>query len=277
MSDINEILNYRTTSSSSSSSSFLDQTKDSLFKLPSKTINMFTSGEPRLIEHLTAQEALIELSSDDVNNNDNILKSIETQVVIKDDSIREVQNETDQIYKFIYTIFIGIFILIILGIFTYVKNILQLNNNIYMLFVIIIIFSYVIYIMYIYNFMYMKDTTNKILNFIKYGKVELTNKVDFNLLPTSIYKDNLCKKRTAEMNPNVVSNTTSSNISSSSSNNIQSNNYRNLPTGEEGTHFYNDGDAPKLLMYPTQVPSTQYGDIVYPDSDRDQVDKTYRL
>ena len=45
-----------------------------------------------------------------------------------------------------------------------------------MLFVGIILFSYVVYIMYIYDFMYMKDSINKILNFIKYGKFDITPK-----------------------------------------------------------------------------------------------------
>ena len=61
-------------------------------------------------------------------------------------------------------------IIFILGIFTYAKNILQLNQKIYFLFVFLILFSYVIYIMYIYDFMFMKDSIDKILNYIKYGK-----------------------------------------------------------------------------------------------------------
>ncbi len=244
--DIQEILNYRTVSNES------------------------------IQENYTVQDALVELTNDDVMNNDDVLKSIETQIVVKNDAIHELQNNTDQMYRFIYAVVIGIFVIFILGIFTYVKSILQLSNNIYMLFVGIILFSYVLYIMYIYDFMYMKDSINKILNFIKYGKFEITPKINFNLLPKSVYNDILCKKRAAQRNPNVVSDEESKNLSSLSST-IKLNNYNNLPTGEESTYYYNDGDAPKLLMYPTRPPSTQYGDIVYPDSNRNHVDKTYRL
>ncbi len=236
-------------------------------------LNYRTSSNKLIQENYTSQEALIDLTTDDINNNDDILKSVESQIVIKNDAIYEVQNNTDQMYRFIYTIVIGIFVIFILGIFTYVKNILQLSNNVFMLFVGIIIFSYVMYIMYIYDFMYMKDSINKILNYIKYGKLEITPKINNNLLPETTYHNNLCKKRAAQRNPIIVSEEESNNTSSIK----KTNNYTNLPINEDNIYYYNDGDAPKLLMYPTIPPSTQYGEIYYPDSNRNHVDKTYQL
>ncbi len=187
-------------------------------------------------ENKESHEILSNINDTIINNGLVYLEDSQKQIISKNNSINELNNNTSLLYNYIYSIFITILVLIILGIITYIKN--TLNENIYMTLVILVILSYLFYIMYLFNIMYVQNSVNKILTFIRTGQPEV-GKITLGKLPKSAYIKELCKKKKA-----LETNTeNSSNIKKDTSSEL-STKYKN------DAYYYNDNNAPKQQLYP---------------------------
>ncbi len=204
------------------------------------------------IEHLTLAEDSIQKISiiDDINVNMNInnLETTQKQIISKNNSIDELTNNTSLLYNYIYTIFITILVIIVLGIITYLKSILNINENMYMTLIILTLLSYIFYILYLYNIMYVKDSINKIINFIRTGRFEI-GKIKFGKVPQSVYIQQLCKKKEALIQ---LYEEEDNNIHSKLINGKEL--IKTLP--ENNGYYYNDNNAPKQQMLPLVTSST---------------------
>ncbi len=178
-----------------------------------------------------------------ININNRELEFSEKQVVSKNNSIDEINNNTSLLYNYIYSIFITILVIIILGIITYLKNILNINENMYMTLIILTLLSYIFYIMYLFNIMYIQNSINKIINFIRTGRFEL-GEIKLGKVPQSVYIQQLCKKKKAlealeEEGENINSKLMSGSKFLAS-----------IPATDNNAYFYNDGNAPKHQILP---------------------------
>lgn len=250
----------------------MDPIVDNILQL--RTLNEAFSKEQ---EDFTSADQLNQIYTSDLNKKDYVLKRLESKITSNNVSHREVEEDTNRLYKIIYVIFMTVFVLVILGIFTHIKNALSLSNKVYMLFVSLILMSYLFFIMYLYNWMYVKDSTNNLLHFVKYGTFD--QKFEFSLggdLPHDVYVKDLCRKKAAQTNPVVVSENPEEEEASKF---IKSSAFRKSLPDNRDVHFYNDGNAPKLMMYPTSTPESDYGMIYYPDSNsnRREYERTYQL
>ncbi len=223
------------------------------------------------VEHLTLTPTtqLDAIYVDNILEKDNILDNVESKITSNKLSVQELTNNTEETYRIIYVIFITILVLVLLGVFTYIKNILSMSDKIYMTFVAFILVSYLFYIMYLYNWMYAKDSINKLNNYIKYGKFDVDINIDLKM-PLSMYVANECKKRNALKNAKIVS---EDEDIEEESRFIKSSDFRKKLPDNRDVGFYNDGDAPKLLAYPmdpdtlSPKPNKDYGKIYYTDYD----------
>lgn len=189
----------------------------------------------------------------EINSGIQYLETSEKQIVSKNNSINEVNENTSLLYNYIYTIFITILVIIILGIITYLKNVLNMNESMYMILIILTILSYVFYIMYLFNIMYVQESVNKIINFIRTGRFEIGG-INLGKVPQSVYIQELCKKQ------KVLKSVTSE----ENNNEMLIKNNKSLapiPNVDDKNHyFYNDNNAPKQQLYPViKNKDAQYG------------------
>ncbi len=205
-----------------------------------------------------------------INSGIGFLEDLQKQIISKNNSIQELDNNTSLLYNYIYTIFITILIVIILGIITYVKNILNISESMYMTLVILVILSYVFYIFYLFNIMYVQDSINKIITFIRTGRFEISG-VTFGKLPHSTYVQELCKKKKAL--PSIYTEE-----DNSESGMLKSGNYKaKIPDTINNALFYNDNNAPNLQYFPV-VTGNKFSIVnVDSDSTTNSVRNTTRL
>jgi hypothetical protein len=218
--------------------------------------------------------------NDQLFSKDSILQSIESKITSNRLSVYELEESTQSMYKRVYAIFVGVMVVILIGLMGGIRS---RSEKVYMVSVAFILFSYVLYLFYFFNWMYVRDGIQNIRNALMIGKID-TAKINLNPLPQQLYMDDLCRKKKAAMNPKIVSSQKSEEEEDEKDTRfISSSAFRKSLPDNRDVLFYNDGDAPKLLQYPTKVPKTDYGMIYYPDHDsvkrgvRGEVDKTYQL
>jgi hypothetical protein len=205
-----------------------------------------TSEEYNNLEHYNNTQAInkiSEINDNIINNGVQFLEASEKQIVSKNNTINEVNNNTSLLYNYIYTIFITILVIIILGIITYLKQVLNLNENMYMVLIVLTILSYIFYVMYLFNIMYTQESINKIFNFIRTGQFEL-GPINLGKVPQSVYIQQLCKKRKA------LETTTQQDSTDSS---LINNNVFKAPrpnVDDKNALFYNDHNSPKQQLFP---------------------------
>ena len=189
------------------------------------------------IEHYNETESSRKIS-DYQDNQMNIglqyLENSEKQIISKNNSIHEINNNTSLLYNYIYTIFITILVIILLGVITYLKNVLNINENMYMTLIFLTLLSYIFFIMYLFNIMYTKDSIQKIINFIRTGRFEF-GEITLGKLPQSVYIQQLCKKKKALESTSFE----------------ESKSVSPIPNIDDKNHyFYNDNNAPKQQILP---------------------------
>jgi hypothetical protein len=205
------------------------------------------SEEYNTLEHYNNTQAInkiSEINDNIINDGVQFLETSEKQIVSKNNTINEVNNNTSLLYNYIYTIFVTILVIIILGIITYLKQILNLNENMYMVLIILTILSYLFYIMYLFNIMYTQESINKIFNFIRTGQFEL-GPINLGKVPQSVYIQQLCKKQKALETTSQQDNSTDSSLIN--------NNVLKAPrpnVDDKNALFYNDHNSPKQQLFP---------------------------
>jgi hypothetical protein len=213
--------------------------------------------------------------NNDLYIRDVILQHVENKITSNRQSIDELEESTQGMHRVMYAIGVGVIVLILIGILTGVKGVVGLKDKSYMILVLFLLFSYLLYLFYLFNWMYVRDGIQKIK---LVGQVDIDSAL-LNPLPKQLYVEDLCRKKRAQMNPKVVSSTKNENEEEESSKFVSSSSFRKSLPDNKNVYFYNDGDAPKLLQYPTKVPKTNYGMIYYPDQNgnRKKVERTYQL
>ncbi len=202
--------------------------------------------ESENMEHYNNNEASVkisEINDNIINDGVQFLETSEKQIVSKNNTINEVNNNTSLLYNYIYTIFVTILVIIILGIITYLKQILNLNENMYMVLIILTILSYLFYIMYLFNIMYTQESINKIFNFIRTGQFEF-GAVTLGKVPQSVYIQQLCKKQKALETTSQQDSTDSSLINNSVFKAPRPN------VDDKNALFYNDHNSPNQQLFP---------------------------
>jgi hypothetical protein len=216
-------------------------------------------------ENFTPQESLniiSQINDAHISAGIDFLESNEKQIISKNNSIDEMNNNTSLLYNYIYSIFITILIVIILGIVTYLKNVLNMSESIYMTLVILIIVSYIFYIFYLFDIMYVQNSINKILTFFRTGQFEISAPT-LGKLPHSVYVKELCKKKKALAQTNLQQVGEEDNSESSM---LKKGTYKpTIPTKTNDALFYNDNNAPNLQYFP--VVSTNKFSIINVDAD----------
>ncbi len=220
------------------------------------------------IEHYddnTSVQIISNINDAIMNNGLNELENSKKQIISKNNSIYELQQNTSLIYNYIYSIFLFIFVIILLGIITYLK--VKMSQNMYQILIIFVILSYIFYVMYLFNIMYVKDGISKIIHLIRYGRFE-SEKVILNKLPQSLYMKELCKKKKS--------------LEIAEEDDIYSlmkkGTYKPpIPNTKNNAYVYNDNNAPNLQLYPE--PKGDKFKINYVDSDEQSKEfvKTMRL
>ncbi len=232
-------------------------------------------NDSMLIEHYNTTESINKISTyqdNEINNGIQFLETSEKQIVSKNNSINEVNENTSLLYNYIYTIFITILVIIILGIITYLKSVLNINENTYMILIIFTILSYLFYVMYLFNIMYAQESINKIMNFIRTGSFELGT-VNLGKVPQSVYIQQLCKKQKALATATLQEEDNEILIKDGKS-------LASIPNVDDKNHyFYNDNNAPKQQLYPIIKNSdASYAiEIVDSDINRRNIINTSRL
>ncbi len=221
------------------------------------------------IEHYSINEAsqiLSNINDAEINSGVQLLETSQKQIISKNNSIDELNNNTTLLYSYIYSIFITILVVIILGIITYLKNILNINENMYMILVLFVIISYICYIFYLFDIMYVKNSITKIITFFRTGRFEI-NSVTLGKLPASAYVQELCKKKKA-LKQNIMED------EDSESNMLKSGKYKaKIPNTTNNAYFYNDNNAPNLQYSPV-VTNSKFSII---NVDADNVKDSKRL
>lgn len=213
---------------------------------------------------------LSDINDDEINTGLLFLESSQKQIISKNNSINEINNNTSLLYNYIYSIFITILIVIILGIVTYLKNVLNMNESIYMTLVILIIVSYIFYIFYLFDIMYVQNSINKILTFFRTGQFEISAPT-LGKLPYSVYVQELCKKKKALAQTNLQEE------DDSESSMLKNGKYKpTIPNKTNNAFFYNDNNAPNLQYFPV-VTNSKFSIINVDSDNKDNIRKTNRL
>lgn len=202
------------------------------------------------------------------------LESSEKQIISKNNSINEINNNTSLLYNYIYSIFITILVVIILGIITYLKNVLNMSESMYMTLIILVLVSYIFYIFYLFDIMYVQNSINKILTFFRIGQFEISVPT-LGKLPHSVYIQELCKKKKALAQTNLQQ---VGEEDDSESSMLKKGKYKpNIPNRTNNALFYNDNNAPNLQYFPV-VTSNKFSIInVDADSNIRNIRNTTRL
>ncbi len=214
-------------------------------------------------ENIDSETTINNHYNDELFSKDSILQSIESKITSNRLSIHELEESSESMYKTIYAILVGVMVVILVGLMSGLRS---RSEKAYIFSVAFILFSYVLYLFYLYNWMYVRDGIQKLRNRLMIGKIEVKTP-NLNPLPQQLYVEDLCRKKKAAMNPKVVSSTPSEEEEEEPSRFITSSAFRKSLPDNRDVLFYNDGDAPKLLQYPTKTPETNYGMIYYPDDD----------
>jgi hypothetical protein len=201
-------------------------------------------------------EILSKINDYEMNNMFNELDMTERKVVIKNNSIDEINKSTDLIYNYVYIILMGVFVLIIITFLFYTlnnKNNSNSNNNnnnvLYKIFISFILLSYIFYIMYLLNIMFVKESIDKIIHFFRTGRFEI-NISKMEPLPRDNYLKQLCLKRKA-LKKKPENNDSNNNVELISASSLLS----TIP--ENNAYYYNDNNAPKQQLYPQLSSSNQ--------------------
>ncbi len=189
-------------------------------------------------------ETLSKIDDNLVNKGIDYLEQISRQVVSKDNSVNELTENTSLYYRYIYSIFMALLIILILGIVTYLKSAFNISENTYLLIIIFIILTYIFYVMYLFNIMYVKDSINKILHFFRTGRFEIGT-VKLGNMPKSVYMQQLCKKR--QELEDVLDEEDFEKIDPKS---LSKTDYLANITNTNNAYVYNDNTAPNLQLYP---------------------------
>ncbi len=224
------------------------------------------------IEHYnssTAFDRISEINDIQINAGLENLEYSEKQIVSKNNSINELNNNTSLLYNYIYSIFITILVIIILGIITYLKNVLNINENMYMTLIILTLLSYIFYIMYLFNVMYIQDSINKIINFIRTGRFEF-GEIKLGKIPQSVYIQQLCKKKKALEALEEEDQNMNSKLMNGSK-------FLDSINTDNDAYFYNDGNAPKQQLLPNVTNNKFEIYNVDADMNRRNLIKTTRL
>lgn len=217
------------------------------------------------VEHYNDKEAIkiiSDINDATMNAGISFLENSQKQIISKNNSINEIDNNTSLLYNYIYSIFITILVVIILGIITYLKNVLNMNEYMYMTLIVLVIVSYIFYIFYLFNIMYVQNSINKILTYLRTGRFEVST-ITLGKLPQSVYIQELCKKKKALEQTNLQQIGQEDNSESSM---LKNGTYKaNIPNKVNDAYFYNDNNAPNLQYYPL-VTSNKYS-ILNVDAD----------
>lgn len=209
-----------------------------------------------------ALQILSNINDNEINDGVGLLENTEKRIISKNNSIDEINNNTSLLYNYIYSIFITILVVIILGIITYLKNVLNMNESMYMILIILILVSYIFYIFYLFDIMFVQNSINKILTFLRTGKFEISVPT-LGKLPHSVYVQELCKKKKALAQSNLQQVVEEDNSESSM---LKNGTYKaNIPNKVNDALFYNDNNAPNLQYSP--VISSNKFSIVNIDAD----------
>ena len=223
------------------------------------------------VEHYNDQQAIkiiSDINDSTMNVGISFLENSQKQIISKNNSINEIDNNTSLLYNYIYSIFITILVVIILGIITYLKNVLNMNEYMYMTLIVLVIVSYIFYIFYLFNIMYVQNSINKILTYLRTGRFEVST-ITLGKLPQSVYIQELCKKKKA-LEQTKLQHTESifgtNEEDNSESSMLKNGTYKaNIPNKVNDAYFYNDNNAPNLQYYPL-VTSNKYS-ILNVDAD----------
>lgn len=129
------------------------------------------------------------------------LEEKQREINARDVILQTTHDETSNLYLAIYTILVGIFVAVLISAVTAAKTII--GERLYRVLFWILIISYVIYVIYIYDLFFVKDSIQQILNYIKYGRIEI-GKVDLTvrLENGSSYAQRQCAMKKAEEDKN---------------------------------------------------------------------------
>ncbi len=189
-------------------------------------------------------DILSQIQDNEINYGVQFLENSEKQIISKNNSIDELNKNTSLLYNYIYSIFITILVVILLGITTYLKNVLNISENMYMVLVTFILASYLFYIFYLFNIMYVQNSIDKILVFFRTGRFEI-NKVTLGKVPHSVYVQELCKKKKALTQPDLEEEDTSE------SSMLKNGKYKaKIPNTTNNALFYNDNNSPNQQIFP---------------------------
>ncbi len=235
-----------------------------------RTSNMVTNETLENFEGST-NEVLDNVLMYQINTVTQDLAGKELDVIVKTNAIQDVQNDTNKLYKHIYVIIMGILVVVVLGVVTFMKPFM--TDKVYKYIIMIVLLSYFFYILYLYNIMYVQDGINKIITFLQTGKIDISAEIDLNKVPKNVYLQQLCqKKRSLEDSQSSDENNDSQ---SSTLDSMDSSRAKELldKIGPNDKYFYNDNNAPKQQLYPTKFDDKKDGQEYIYKTDYDSVMK----
>ena len=204
----------------------------------------------------TATDSLEKVYLNEVNETTAKLSKDELAIITKKNAIHELEESTDKTYKSIFAISMLVFTVVVLGILTLAKSLAGLSDGIYMTLVTLVLVSFLLYILYLFNAFYVKDAIDRILG-IKNIDIQT---VTLGKLDKRSYIQEQCrKKKELGYYDDDMEGSYAYEEDPGSANDLLAR------IGNNKRHYYNDGNAPKKQLFPTQYESNQY--IVYPDYD----------